>query len=129
VRFGGRTAELFPTPLLVAEFGPILEPEGSLLADIDGDGEEAEELIPFVWIPGGTGRFIFEDTGWVVVADGAILFLLGVSQILRLHPPQRARSQPSVVISVLFLLCPSNGIQAAWRVTLRNARSDKSTRR
>jgi hypothetical protein len=115
VRFGGRTAELFPTPLLVAEFGPILEPEGSLLADIDGDGEEADELIPFVWIPGGTGRFIFEDTGWVVVADGAILFLLGVSQILRLHPPQRARSQPSVVISVLFLLCPSNGIQAAWR--------------
>jgi hypothetical protein len=72
VRFGGRTVELFPTPLLVAEFGPILEPEGSLLADIDGDGEEAEELIPFVWIPGGTGRFIFEDTGWVVVADGAI---------------------------------------------------------
>jgi hypothetical protein len=47
--------------LLVAEFGAILEPEGSLLADIDGDGEDVEELIPFVWMPGGTGRFIFED--------------------------------------------------------------------
>ena len=48
--------------MLVAEFGPILDAEGSLLADIDGDGEEVEELIPFVWIPGGTGRFIFEGT-------------------------------------------------------------------
>jgi hypothetical protein len=79
VRFAERAAELFPTPLLVAEFGATLEPEGSLLADIDGDGEEVEELIPpipFVWIPkgnpGGTGRFIFEDSDWVAVADGAI---------------------------------------------------------
>jgi hypothetical protein len=47
-RVADRTAELFPTPLLVAELGPILDPEGSLLADIDGDGDEVEELIPFV---------------------------------------------------------------------------------
>jgi len=48
VRFADRAAELFPIPLLVAEFGATLEPEGSLLADIDGEGEEVEELIPFV---------------------------------------------------------------------------------
>jgi hypothetical protein len=55
---------LFPTPLLVTGFGTTLEPEGSLLVDIDGDGEDVEELIPFVWIPcgTGTGRFIFEES-------------------------------------------------------------------
>jgi hypothetical protein len=59
-----RAAELFPTPLLVTGFGTTLEPEGSLLVDIDGDGEDVEELIPFVWIPcgTGTGRFIFEES-------------------------------------------------------------------
>lgn len=60
-RFAERAAELFPAPLLVAEFGATLEPEGSLLADMDGDGEDVEEWMPFVCIPGGTGRFIFED--------------------------------------------------------------------
>jgi hypothetical protein len=71
-RFAERTAELFPTPLLVAEFGATLEPDGSLLADNEGDGEEVEEFIPFVWMPGGTGRFILEAIDCIVVADGAI---------------------------------------------------------
>ncbi len=39
---------LLPTPLLVAEFGGYFAAEGSLLADIDGEGEEVEELMPFV---------------------------------------------------------------------------------
>jgi len=34
--------------------------DGSLLLDIDGDGDEVEELMPFVWMPGGTGRFTLE---------------------------------------------------------------------
>jgi hypothetical protein len=49
-------ALLLPTPLLVAEFGGYFDPEGSLLADRDGEGVEVEEFMPFVWIPGGMGR-------------------------------------------------------------------------
>ncbi len=48
MRFAERAAGPVPTPLIVAELGTTLEPEVSLLADIDGDGEEVEELIPFV---------------------------------------------------------------------------------
>lgn len=70
-----RIAELLPAPLIVAEFGTILEPEGSLPADMEGDGDEVEELIPFVLIPGGTGRFAFEGSDWVPAADGAISVL------------------------------------------------------
>jgi hypothetical protein len=44
---------LLPTPLLVAEFGGYFAPDGSLLADIDGDGDEVEECTPFVIMPGG----------------------------------------------------------------------------
>lgn len=44
---------LLPTPLLVAEFGGYFAPPGSLPADIDGDGEEVEECMPFVIMPGG----------------------------------------------------------------------------
>lgn len=47
-RFAERTPELFPPPLLVAELGGCLGPDGSLPADIDGDGEDVDELIPFV---------------------------------------------------------------------------------
>jgi hypothetical protein len=39
---------LLPIPLLVAVFGGYFVEEGSLLADIDGDGEEVEEFMPFV---------------------------------------------------------------------------------
>jgi hypothetical protein len=73
IRFADRAPELLgPTPLLVAEFGGYLAAEGSLLADIEGDGEELDELIPLVFIPGGTGRFILEERDCVTVAEGAI---------------------------------------------------------
>lgn len=49
-RFAERIPELFPPPLLVAEFDGYLGPDGSLPADIDGDGEDVDEMIPFVWI-------------------------------------------------------------------------------
>ena len=62
---------LFPTPLLIAEFG-FLPPEGSLPADMEGEGEEVDELMPFVWIPGGMGRLDLDVCDWVVVAEGAI---------------------------------------------------------
>jgi hypothetical protein len=61
-----------PTPLLVAEFGglPLF---GSLPVDIDGDGEEVEECMPLVWIPGGMGRFaLVDESDEVDVAEGAM---------------------------------------------------------
>jgi len=64
-------APLFPIPPDV-RFGEYFAAPGNLLADIDGEGEEVEELIPFVWMPGGTGRLTFEDSDCVAVAEGAI---------------------------------------------------------
>lgn len=61
--------------MLAAEFGglPLL---GSLLAEIEGDGEEVEECMPFVCMPGGMGRFALEESDWTAVAEGAILAFL-----------------------------------------------------
>jgi hypothetical protein len=53
----------------VAEFGGYFAPPGSLLADIDGDGEEVEECMPFVIMPGG--RLTLDDSDWTAL--GAIL--------------------------------------------------------
>ncbi len=61
LRFADLAPELLPAPLLVAEFGGYLAADGSLLADIDGEGEEVEECMPFVCIPGGTGRLTLVD--------------------------------------------------------------------
>jgi hypothetical protein len=58
-------AALLPTPLPVAEFGGYIAlPPGSLLADMDGEGEEVEveECMPFVIIPGGLLIFTEADT-------------------------------------------------------------------
>ena len=72
IRFADRGPDvLLPTPLLVAEFG-FLPPDGSLPADIEGEGEDVEELMPFVWMPGGIGRLILEECDWVEVAEGAM---------------------------------------------------------
>jgi hypothetical protein len=30
---------------------------------MDGDGDERNEVMPFVWMPGGTGRLILDATG------------------------------------------------------------------
>jgi hypothetical protein len=53
----------------VAEFGGYFAPPGSLLADIDGDGEEVEECMPFVIMPGGL--LTLDDSDWTAL--GAIL--------------------------------------------------------
>jgi hypothetical protein len=119
-RFAERTVELFPTPLPVAEFGATLEPDGSLLADIEGDGEEVEELIPFVWMPGGTGRFILEDIDCIVVADGAICISTRVRWITDASG-SATRSQLSHVIGAWFLFCPSNIIQGCSMTFIRCA--------
>ena len=53
---------MLPTPLLVAEFGGYFAPPpGSLLADIDGDGDEVEECMPFVMMPGGLLTLVETD--------------------------------------------------------------------
>lgn len=62
----------------LAEFGACFAP-GGLILDIDGEGDDVDDAAPFVWIPGGTGRFIlpgaFCCTAVVVVVtlDGAIV--------------------------------------------------------
>jgi hypothetical protein len=47
-----RFADLDPVPLLPippeVRFGEYFADAGSLLADIEGEGEEVEELMPFV---------------------------------------------------------------------------------
>lgn len=75
-RLADRTPALvFPVPLLVAEFGglPLC---GSLPVDIEGDGEEVDECMPFVCIPGGIGRLTLAGSDWTDVAEGAILSAL-----------------------------------------------------
>lgn len=47
-RFADRAPEEFPAPFVVVGFWKFLEPDGSLPADIDGDGDEVDELMPFV---------------------------------------------------------------------------------
>ena len=59
-RFADRGAEV-PFPLVVAECGAAFAAGGRRPVDIEGEGEEVEELIPFVCIPGGTGRLIFDS--------------------------------------------------------------------
>ena len=64
----------------MADPGGYFAPGGSLPADIDGEGDEVEEFMPFVWIPGGTGRFTLEESDCVAVAEGAILYLRSAGQ-------------------------------------------------
>lgn len=78
--------------LLTAEFGAFFAPpDGRPLAGIDGDGEEVEELMPLVWMPGGMGRFAFAVSDCTVVAEGAIFANpRGVNQ----RDPKRLGSVP-----------------------------------
>ncbi len=94
---------LLPRPLVVAEFGGIFEPEGSRPADIDGEGEEVEELIPFVCIPGGIGRLILPACDWAAMAEGAISDLLRSAD----YGCCRARWLFSFVMDTSRLSCPS----------------------
>lgn len=56
-RFTGRTVEAVMDRSL-AEFGACFALVGGFLADMEGEGDEFDDVMPFVWIPGGTGRFI-----------------------------------------------------------------------
>jgi hypothetical protein len=52
--FAERAPDTLLTPLLVVEVGGYFAlPPGSLLADMDGEGEDVEECMPFVIMPGG----------------------------------------------------------------------------
>lgn len=54
---GGR-ADAGAVPLAVGGLEGWRTAEGARLADMDGEGEEREAAMPFVWIPGGIGRLI-----------------------------------------------------------------------
>lgn len=60
-RFTGRTVDAVMDRSL-AELGGCFALGGGFFADIEGDGEDASEETPFVWIPGGTGRFALPAT-------------------------------------------------------------------
>jgi hypothetical protein len=66
------TELLVTTPLLAVEVGGYFAPDETLVADIDGDGDEVDVLMPFVWIPGGMGRLTLLCTVCAAVAEGAI---------------------------------------------------------
>lgn len=80
-----------PTPLLVAELGGYFAPPGSLLADIDGDGDELEECMPFVMMPGGLLTLVVTDC-----ERGAI-----APQSAARCPPRYRR------IAFILMFCPS----------------------
>ena len=77
--------------------------EGSLPLVIDGDGEEVDELMPFVWMPGGTGRLTLVGCDCVAVVEGAIVLSATnrCSEML-----MRRNGSPQMSLS-LERLCPS----------------------
>lgn len=66
-------ADPFTTPLLVAECGAFFAEFGNLALDSEGEGEDVEEFMPFVCMPGGTGRLILAGSACVVAVTGAML--------------------------------------------------------
>lgn len=75
----GRTVEAVMARSL-AEFGGCFA-LGGLLFAMDGDGDEADEAAPLVWIPGGTGRLILVEpfccTAVAVAVAVAVVTLVG----------------------------------------------------
>jgi hypothetical protein len=73
-RLTGRTVDAVMA-LSLAECGGCFALGGGFFADIDGDGDDFEEIMaPFVWIPGGIGRFTLLATFcWVIGPTGAIV--------------------------------------------------------
>ena len=72
-RLADRAPEaLVTTALPVAEPGGYFALDAPLFADIEGEGDEFEALMPFVWIPGGTGRLTLPGTVLAAVAEGTI---------------------------------------------------------
>lgn len=91
----------------MAEVGGYFAPVLPLLADIEGEGEEFEALMPFVWIPGGIGRLTLPGTVLAAVAEGAIFVAL-LSADRRTHASaSKARCFPNV-IGGFGLACPFN---------------------
>jgi hypothetical protein len=83
----------------VAEVGGYLAPALPLLADIEGEGEEFEALMPFVWIPGGIGRLTLPGTVLAAVAEGAIFKAL-LSANRRTHASaSKARCFPTLSVA------------------------------
>lgn len=72
-RLTGRTVEAVMVRSL-AEFGVCFALGGGFLADKEGDGDEADDAMPLVWIPGGTGRLaLVAPFCWTTgLAGGAI---------------------------------------------------------
>lgn len=92
-RLAGRGGATF-VALEVGVLEAWLTADGGGLADIEGDGEDLDELTPFVCIPGGTGRLIFdavlectaETTGAIVSLDAPSRSRRQASQRPRLSP-------------------------------------------
>jgi hypothetical protein len=58
---------------MVAELGGFFAEFGNLPADIEGEGDDVEDLMPLVWMPGGIGLLILVETCCTAVVAGAIL--------------------------------------------------------
>lgn len=59
----------------LAEFGGCFALCGGFLADIRGEGDDADEEMPFVWIPGGMGRLGLVAT-FCCAATGAMFAVI-----------------------------------------------------
>ena len=61
--------------LSLAECGGCFALGGGFLADINGDGDDFDGVVaPFVWMPGGMGRFTLLATFcWAMGPTGAIV--------------------------------------------------------
>jgi hypothetical protein len=68
--------------------------EGGRFADMDGDGDDLEDMAPLVWIPGGAGRLTLVGMpGWTAVMTGA---MSGLGRLA-------ARMQPLLTLESSFL--------------------------
>jgi hypothetical protein len=105
-----RTPEaLVATAFPAVEFGGYFVLDECLFADMDGDGEEVEALMPFVWIPGGIGRLTLPGTVLAAVAEGAIFeALLSASQCSH---ARAMKPNGSNVMADFDLLCPFNATE------------------
>ena len=99
LRLGGRTA-VTVAPFVLTVIGGCLAVDGGFLADRDGEGDDVEELTPFVWMPGGTGRLALVGMtggGTAVTETGAIAAVQSWTRLAPLasllYPTQFARLQ------------------------------------
>lgn len=97
---------LDPAPFVVAEVGGYFAPEEILPAEIDGDGDGFEALMPLVWMPGGMGRLTLVETVLAAVAEGAILEAPRSAD----QSAHTSATKPGscYIIGSFDLVCPSN---------------------